>query len=148
MNKISAIVASSLRGDPARGRLLFLATCGSCHKLYSEGGNVGPDLTGYERSNLNTLLINIIDPNADIREGYEVQQIVTTDGRTLEGRIQSRNGGNITYQPPMGGRETTISANKIKKISARPTSIMPERLLDKMSDQEIKDFFSYFMKKD
>ena len=147
MNKISAIVASSPKGDPAKGRLLFLATCGSCHKLNNEGGNVGPDLTGYERNNLNTVLINIIDPNADIREGYEVQQIVTTDGRTLEGRIQSRNGGNITYQPPMGGRETTISANKIKKISARPTSIMPEHLLDKMSDQEIKDFFSYFMKK-
>ncbi len=148
MNRISATVASSPKGDPAKGRLLYLATCGSCHKLYNEGGNVGPDLTGYERSNLNTLLINIVDPNADIREGYEVQKIITVDGRTLEGRITARSGGNITYQPPMGGRETTIPANQIKEVTARPTSIMPERLLDKMTDQQIKDIFSYITKKD
>ncbi|MEO9003618.1 MAG: hypothetical protein ABI288_02725, partial [Ginsengibacter sp.] len=148
MNKISSLAASPPKGDPVKGRQLFLATCGRCHKLYNEGGNIGPDLTGYERSNLSTLLINIVDPNADIREGYEVQRIVTTDGRTLEGRIVNRNGGNVTFQPPFGGREITLGADQIKEIKARPTSIMPERLLDKMTDQQLRDLFSYITKKD
>ena len=148
MNKISSLVGSSPKSDPVKGRQMYLATCGSCHKLYNEGGNVGPDLTGYERSNLSTLLINIVDPNADIREGYEVQRIVTKDGRTLEGRIVERNGGDITFQPPFSGRETTLAADQIKEVTARPTSIMPERLLDKMTDQQIRDLFSYITKKD
>jgi putative heme-binding domain-containing protein len=144
MNKILDLVKSSPKGDAGEGRSLFLSTCGGCHKLYNEGGSIGPDLTGYERDNINTLLINIVDPNADIREGYEVQRIVTVDGRTLEGRIIARNGNNITIQPAMGGRETTVVA---REITASPASIMPERLLDKMSDRQLRDLFTYIMKK-
>ncbi|MBN8858140.1 MAG: hypothetical protein J0H29_07110 [Sphingobacteriales bacterium] len=144
MNKILDLVKSSPKGDAGQGRLLFLSTCGGCHKLYNEGGSIGPDLTGYERDNINTLLINIVDPNADIREGYEVQRIVTVDGRTLEGRIVARNGSNITIQPAMGGRETTVVA---REISAGPASIMPERLMDKMSDKQLRDLFTYIMRK-
>lgn len=148
MNKISALVASSQKADPQQGRLLYLSTCGSCHKLFNEGGIIGPELTGYERSNLQTLLINIVDPNADIREGYEVQRILTTDGRVLEGRITGRNGDDMTIQPPLGGREIHLSSNQIKEMKAAPASVMPERLLDKMSDQQLRDIFSYLMKKD
>lgn len=147
MNKISRIVSSSKPGDALQGRLLYLSTCGNCHKLFNEGGVVGPELTGYERGNLKTMLINIVDPNADIREGYEVQRIQTTDGRVLEGRITGRNGNNITIQPPLGGRETNLSSGQIRKIEPSPVSTMPERLLDKMSDQQIRDIFSYIMKR-
>src|SRR5690606_33207938 len=52
-------------GDPAAGRILYLNTCGACHKLFGQGGDVGPDLTGYERTNTGYMLVNIIDPGAD-----------------------------------------------------------------------------------
>lgn len=147
INKISKLVATGT-GDQKNGRMLFLSTCARCHKLFNEGGTIGPDLSGYERSNLNSLLINIIDPNADIREGYEMERIVTADGRTLEGKITSRNGGSITIEPALGGRKTTLAAHQVKEMQPRPTSIMPERLLDKMTDQQIRDILSYIMKKD
>ncbi|MEO5995121.1 MAG: PVC-type heme-binding CxxCH protein [Chitinophagaceae bacterium] len=145
INKITGIVGA-LPGDEKNGHILFSGTCAGCHKLFDEGGRIGPDLSGYERKNLNTLLINIVDPNADIREGYEIQRIVTIDGRTLEGRVMARNGGSLTIQPALGGKETTLPADQIREIGARPTSIMPERLLDKMTDQEMRDIFSYIMK--
>ena len=38
-------------GDAKAGKVAFGNTCAKCHKLFGEGGNVGPDLTGYERGN-------------------------------------------------------------------------------------------------
>jgi hypothetical protein len=35
--------------DPSRGRLLFAKTCGACHRLFDDGGSIGPDLTGSQR---------------------------------------------------------------------------------------------------
>src|SRR5207302_5972630 len=34
------------KADPAKGKLVFAKTCATCHKLYGEGGAIGPDLTG------------------------------------------------------------------------------------------------------
>ena len=147
ITKISKLLQST-PGDPLNGHKIFSITCGYCHKLFGEGGNIGPDLSGYDRKDFHTLLINIIDPNTDIREGYEVQRIVTADGRILEGKIVARGGKLVTIQPALGGKETVLSTDKIREIRPSSGSTMPERLLDKMPDQQIKDIFSYIMKSD
>ncbi|MEZ6147967.1 MAG: HEAT repeat domain-containing protein [Planctomycetaceae bacterium] len=41
--------------DPFQGRELFKKNCGVCHTLFDEGGKTGPNLTGYERTNLDFL---------------------------------------------------------------------------------------------
>lgn len=139
-------ILKSGQGDVAKGSVLFSANCGMCHRLNNSGGNIGPDLTGYERSNIDNLLLNIVDPNAYIRDGYEVYKITTTDGRILEGKIVSRNGDAITIQPPLGGRKITLFSAEIKEMKEESQSIMPERILDKLSDKEIRDIFSYLKK--
>jgi putative heme-binding domain-containing protein len=141
-----AKIIRSGRGDLQKGRVLYLSNCGPCHRLFDGGGNIGPDLTGYDRDNMNSMLLNIVDPNADIREGYVIHKIVTTDGRTLEGKIISRNGDAITLQP-VAGKNTVLSAAQIKEMKAQHVSIMPERILDHLSEQELRDIFSYIMKK-
>jgi putative heme-binding domain-containing protein len=141
-----AKLISSGTADVNKGRVLYLSNCGSCHRLFNEGGLIGPDLTGYERSNVNYFLLNIVDPNADIREGYVIHRVTTTDGRTLEGKIAASNGDVLTLQS-LSGEETTLAAAQIKEMKALQTSIMPERILDPLSDQEIRDIFAYIMKK-
>lgn len=133
-------------GDPDKGRVLFLTHCGRCHRLFDMGGNIGPDLTGYERNNTSYLLQNIIDPNTFIREGYGVYQVITSDGRTLEGKIVSRNGNALTFEPPLGGRKITLLTSQIKEMKEEQTSVMPERLLDGLTDQEVRDLFAYLRK--
>ncbi|MBP9847764.1 MAG: c-type cytochrome, partial [Saprospiraceae bacterium] len=133
-------------GDIKNGRALYLANCGYCHRLFNEGGSIGPDLTGYERSNVNYFLLNIIDPNADIREGYGLHRIITTDGRTIEGKIAASNGDTHTIQT-QAGKEIILSLKQIKEMKALPVSIMPERILDRLKDQEVRDIFAYIMKK-
>ena len=134
-------------GDAEKGRILFLTHCGMCHRLFDMGGNIGPDLTGYERSNTSYLLQNIVDPSAYIREGYGIYQITTTDGRTLEGKIVSRNGSAITFEPPLGGKRTTLFTAQIREMKEEQTSMMPERLLNGLTDQELRDLFSFLGKK-
>ena len=41
---------------------MFNKACASCHTLYGHGGEIGPDLTGSGRDNLDYLLENIVDP--------------------------------------------------------------------------------------
>ncbi|NIP98330.1 MAG: hypothetical protein GWO24_34930, partial [Akkermansiaceae bacterium] len=57
-------------GSPYRGRPLFKQRCASCHVLFYSGGKLGPDLTSYQRDDLETMLTSIVDPNAEIREGF------------------------------------------------------------------------------
>ncbi|MFN7343732.1 MAG: PVC-type heme-binding CxxCH protein, partial [bacterium] len=64
--------AALAKGDLAKGKMLYMATCGQCHKLFGEGQNVGPDITGSNRADLNYLLENVLDPNAVIGKAYQL----------------------------------------------------------------------------
>ncbi|MFT7033266.1 MAG: putative heme-binding domain-containing protein [Cyclobacteriaceae bacterium] len=136
---------SSKKGDISAGKMIYQRSCGSCHRLFGEGGDIGPELTGYDRDNVNYLTLNIVDPNADIREGYVNYRIEKTDGQIIIGTIKDRSGGNVTIKP-LGGNEMTLSATEVKNMEAQKTSIMPERILEPLSDQEISDLFAYLGK--
>src|SRR5439155_25123690 len=73
--------------DLKAGHELTQKTCLTCHKLYGEGADVGPDLTGVGRSSLDALLVNVIDPNQVVGKGYVNVMIETKDGRRVSGRL-------------------------------------------------------------
>ncbi len=91
------------------------------------------------------MLANIIDPDAYIREGYEAYHITTTDKRSLLGTIKARSGSTVTVQL-LNGEQITLPANQVKEMEAQKISIMPERLLDELPDQQIRDLVAYMMK--
>ncbi|MDZ4287848.1 MAG: PVC-type heme-binding CxxCH protein, partial [Prosthecobacter sp.] len=76
------------KADVAKGRMIFSATCGTCHRLCGEGANVGPDLTGSNRMDLDYLLDNVLDPNAVIGKAYQLNVFELTDGRLTSGVIK------------------------------------------------------------
>ena len=131
-------------GDLAAGKSIYQSRCGSCHRLFEEGGDIGPDLTGYDRRDVHELLLNIVDPNASIREGYVNYQIETNDDRTLVGTILMQDGNTVTLKP-FGAEAITLSKGQIAGMQAQPTSLMPERLLDKLTEQQLSDLFAYIM---
>ncbi len=132
-------------GDITAGKSVYTANCASCHRLFDEGGSIGPDLTGYDRTNLTYLALNIVDPNADIREGYVNYRIVKKDGQVLVGTMTDRSGGNITIKP-IGNEEITLSSDEIEEMEAQKISIMSERLMESMTDKQIRDLFAYLGK--
>ncbi|MEP7109784.1 MAG: PVC-type heme-binding CxxCH protein [Ferruginibacter sp.] len=138
------LLLKSAKGNPSKGKTIFITTCGNCHKLFDTGASLGPDLTGYDRSNLQDLLTNIVDPNAYIREGFVNYTVKTTDGRTLAGFLKAHTSVSTTIQPSTGN-PISISNNQIRELNAQQTSFMPERLIEKLRDDQVLDIFSYIM---
>jgi putative heme-binding domain-containing protein len=129
-------------GNPYAGETLFMDRCAGCHKLFFKGGRIGPDLTSYQRDNLGTLLTSIVDPNAEIREGFEYYLIETRDGRSVSGFVVERD-TQITVVRGFEGEDILLRTEDIQKFQPMERSLMPEGLLDDLNDQELRDLFAY-----
>jgi len=128
-------------GDPILGRTIYARTCQQCHVLYGVGGQVGPEITGANRSNLDYLLENILDPSAVIPKEYAATRIVTSDDRTIIGIVKSENNGVLTIQTE---RELlTLPVADIVERKPSDQSMMPDDILRQLSDWEFRCLIAY-----
>jgi putative membrane-bound dehydrogenase-like protein len=139
---IRGILPEGDKGDPARGRKVFRDTCATCHRLFGEGGAIGPDLSGAERGNLDFLLTSVVDPGALIRKEYEAQTIATTDGRVLTGLVVEENDRALTLLDSKQ-QKIVVPRSDIDERQPSPVSFMPEGLLDPLRDDQVRDLFRY-----
>ncbi|MFN9720041.1 MAG: PVC-type heme-binding CxxCH protein, partial [Planctomycetota bacterium] len=123
------------------GAELFKKNCASCHKLYGEGKTIAPDLTGANRSNLEYLLMNIIDPSSVVPRQFTTSVIALTDGRVLNGVIISETEEAVVVQTDK--EQLTISRSDIEESKNTGKSLMPDGMLDKLSDEEVRDLFGF-----
>ena len=137
---------SAGKGDAEAGHAIFKTTCAICHTLGREGGKIGPDLTGYERDNLDFMLPAIVDPSLAIREEFTAFTVETRDGQTLMGFLDEQTPQSVTIRD-LNGQKLVLSRMDLKSLTASPVSLMPEGLLDAMSDQQVRDLFGYLTKK-
>jgi len=135
-------VIKAEHGDPYAGKKLFTAHCAKCHTLFAQGGQIGPDLTPYKRDDLDTLLLNIVNPSAEIREGFETLLVITGDGRTASGFLVDRD-SQVLVLRGADGQNVTIPQSHIDETQPQRRSLMPEGLLKDLSEQQIRDLFSY-----
>jgi putative heme-binding domain-containing protein len=130
------------KGDPEKGKPLFTKTCATCHTLFGEGNKIGPDLTGADRKSVDFLLSNIVDPSAVVRPEFAAHIVATTDGRLLTGLIVEQTPSVVTLVNDKNER-TVLPRERIEEIKPSPVSLMPEKLLDTLDDQQVRDLFSY-----
>ena len=131
------------RANLKNGRILFDRTCASCHKLFGAGGEIGPELTGGERGSIDHWLDNILDPNALIGVGYELHQIEKNDGTIVVGMLAEENDDELILR--MVGDETRILKKDVKSNTSLGKSMMPEGMINGMSDEEVRDLIGYLM---
>jgi putative heme-binding domain-containing protein len=133
-------------GDAAKGHDLFKATCAVCHTLKGEGGKIGPDLSGYERDNLDFMLPAIVDPSLGIREEFTLYNLTTKDGQVLAGFVAETTPQFVTMLDAAGNK-TKVAREEIKSLIASPVSLMPEGLLNALTPEQTRDLFAYLMAK-
>lgn len=127
--------------NPNHGRMLFTKTCASCHKLFGDGGDVGPDITGSNRANVDYLLENIVDPSAVLGRDYRMTSVVTADGRVVTGLIKNETDSALTIRTL--NDTVIVPLDEIEDRKLSELSMMPERLLETMSNEEILDLVAY-----
>jgi putative heme-binding domain-containing protein len=129
-------------GNPYAGEPIFMEKCAPCHKLFFKGGRIGPELTAYQRDNLGTMLISIVNPNAEIREGFQYFSVTTNDGRSLSGFLVERD-AQILVLRGLEGEDITVRQADVRLLTPMGRSLMPEGLLDGLSPQQLRDLFAY-----
>jgi putative membrane-bound dehydrogenase-like protein len=131
------------KSDPKKGKAIFAASCAACHKLYGEGGALGPELTGSDRHKLSYLLENILDPSAIVPADYRMTLLQLKDGRTLTGVIPAQTDRTLTLQTP--AERLTIEKTQITSQQQLPISFMPEGLLTALGQDQVPHLIAYLM---
>lgn len=131
------------KADLSQGRRVYAQVCGSCHIMYGEGGKVGPDLTGSGRANLDYVLENILDPSAVVSADYRMTVLALKDDRVLNGIVIREDPRTLTLREAT--QETIIEQAEVKVRKPSPVSMMPEGLVQTLSEAQVRDLVAYLM---
>ncbi len=124
------------------GKKVFQNTCASCHKMFGEGSVIGPDLTGSNRTDTEYILLNVLEPSAEIQDDYKMVVINTRDGRTYSGNVINENQRQLTLRV-VGQDPVIINKSTIQSKEVTPVSLMPPGLFANLSEKEIVDLMAY-----
>ncbi len=141
IDRVASVVRAAA-GSPAAGKKVYMNQCGKCHTLFDEGGKIGPDLTSYRRDDFDGLLLHVVNPSAEIREGYENYLVATADGRTVNGFLIDQDKRLVVLRTA-DGQTFSIVREEIEEMQVVRTSIMPEGQLNQFTDQQVRDLFAY-----
>ncbi|HBE22761.1 MAG TPA: hypothetical protein DDW21_04835, partial [Verrucomicrobiales bacterium] len=130
-------------GNAAEGKNLA-ALCIACHQFGNAGGNIGPNLSSVGAMGPEAIVRNILTPNAAIEPGYRIFRVAMKDGSLLDAFFVSEDKDAIVVRQ-MGAGDKRIERNNIASTQFLRQSLMPEGLIDGLSDQQRKDLFAYLM---
>ncbi len=133
---------TSLPGDVENGRNLVTTNCMICHQIQGEGTAIGPNLSGAGAMGVESLLRNILTPNAQLESGYYRHDIKLRDGSVVSGFLADTNEDAVTLRI-IGADDQVISRPDIVSHDISKLSLMPEGLIDGFTAQQVADLFSY-----
>ncbi|MEM7384818.1 MAG: c-type cytochrome, partial [Verrucomicrobiota bacterium] len=133
-------------GDRGRGRQVYLeASCFACHGGVEEasGAVFGPALNGVtKRLNASELADALVYPSRQVAERFKAREVHTNDGRTFSGFLteQSENFVAITN---LQNQVTRLPRSAVKEIKAQETSLMPAKLLNRFSREDMAHLMAF-----
>ncbi|HRE80807.1 MAG TPA: HEAT repeat domain-containing protein [Opitutaceae bacterium] len=137
-----------VRGDPRKGKELFLSgkgTCIACHRIADNGGMIGPDLSRIGQiRNRRDLLESILFPDASIARGYETFQVETKDGKVFQGTLPREDANALPLVLP-DGTSISLRHGDILRVDPIATSLMPAGLDRLLEREELANLVSYLL---
>jgi len=131
------------QGDAKLGREIFHKgqKCITCHRVGSEGGTVGPNLSDVgKRTKRDYLLESIVMPSAKIVKGFETQSIVDMDGRIITGTVQSEDEYEVVIADAKN--QTRVKKEDIDERITSEVSTMPT-LANLLSVDDVRNLIAY-----
>ena len=122
-------------------RTSFTAQCIRCHKVGQVGGDVGPNLNGLaKRLDSRAMLESLIDPQAQISDGYGLITFTMKDGKVVTGIIEKKSAGFMSIKDPAGNR-SLVKVADIKSRSKLLSSMPP--MTGILSPRDLRDMIAY-----
>ena len=133
--------------DPSAGRRTFYhpqgAGCFKCHRIDGRGGRVGPDLSrAVGTLNRIQLIQSILEPSREIAPQYVAWAFETHNGKVVTGMIVHENEGKTIVGNSEGNTVELKTADIADRVPQR-ISVMPEKLVDRMTLQELRDLIAF-----
>ncbi|MES2706750.1 MAG: PVC-type heme-binding CxxCH protein [Verrucomicrobiota bacterium] len=128
-------------GDAARGKLIFSAACGICHKINNEGQDVGPVLDGIGVHGTHELLVHILDPGRMVDNEHRTWSLTLKNGQFLTGIIARENDRGVTLKLP-GGIRQDVKTEDIQSRVDTGLSLMPEGL-EGLGADNLRDMLAF-----
>jgi putative heme-binding domain-containing protein len=149
VDDLKAELDGGLRGRTAAiGKKIFVeASCQGCHKAEGEGGVIGPELTEVVtrlKGDRVALLREVLDPSHKVDAKYQMQIILTADGKTLSGIVVKEDDDNVEILTnPESQKPTIVPQDEIDEMVPSQNSMMPKALLDQYTKDEIFELLAY-----
>src|SRR5262249_14398171 len=134
--------ALQLKGDKARGKAVFKQVCSACHKLQGVGTQIGADLSAIRDQGSAAVLLNILDPNREVKPQFLSYMLVTDTGRIITGMITSETPNSLTLRKADGTSETVLRIH-IDELRGTGLSFMPEGLEKQVDIPSMADLLEY-----
>ena len=131
-----------LKGDVDRGRAHFRKNCAACHKLENFGESIGADLNAIRDRGTAAVLLNILDPNREVKPQFLSYVIVLDSGRTLTGMIAAETANSLTLRKADNTTESVLRIN-IDELKSTGLSFMPEGLEKQLDPAAMADLLAY-----
>jgi putative membrane-bound dehydrogenase-like protein len=132
--------------DVEAGRRIFehpkLANCSKCHRIEGRGADVGPDLSLIGRTDRKWIVESILQPAAVVAPHYQPWKVDTLDGKSRVGLLVGTHLDECVYVDAKGDRFKVL-ANEVADAVPTKGSIMPDNLVDLLTDQEMRDLVAF-----
>ena len=134
--------ALELKGDVERGRTHFRKVCAACHKLEGVGESIGAELNAIRDRGTAAVLLNILDPNREVKPQFFSYVVVLDTGRSLTGMIAAETANSLSLRKPDNTTENILRVN-IDEIKSTGLSFMPEGLEQQLDPAAMADVLAY-----
>ncbi len=135
-------LALELKGDAARGRAVYQQRCASCHRAGDEGFAVGPDLASVAAGGAVKLLVNILDPNAEVAAAFIAYTVETKSGESHFGVLAGDAPAAVTLKLP-NGETARVPRESVRSLRGSDQSLMPEGLEEGLAPQDVADLLEF-----
>ena len=123
-------------------RLIRENGCLSCHRVGETGSYVGPDLDGVgAHRSPEQLHASLVSPNKEVLPENRTVQLVTTDGKTVTGRLLNQDGFSVQLIDS-SSQLRSFEKSGLREFTIVTTNPMPS-YADKLSTQDLTGLVRY-----
>lgn len=146
---LAAFTGSQEPRDPEAGKRAYAAaSCITCHRLGSDGGSIGPDLSALgQRFTPKDILDATINPDKAVSDQYRMTVLTTDTGDAYSGRIVSRDQERVRIATNLlrPSQTEAVETARIVTEEPLPVSTMPSGLLNPLNEEELLDLLAYLI---